>query len=154
MANEIDHQPAEPPIKAFTYSSKQLFDKIDSAKLKNQKTLNACGEFLADNQYGYAVIVVSAGANGDAQKDLVLTEGRAMVVREYLVETYGFDDTHLKTLGLGKQAESNSDVGWGSVRIIFYPSGAAIPPKKQSQAQNSSKTALEPTAVGSSSSRP
>jgi hypothetical protein len=65
----------------FPYSSKQLFDKIDSAKLKNQKALNACGEFLADSQYGYAVVVVSAGASGDAQKDLVLTQGRAMVVR-------------------------------------------------------------------------
>jgi phospholipid/cholesterol/gamma-HCH transport system substrate-binding protein len=88
-ANEIGQLPADPPMKTFTYSSKQLFDKIDSAKLKNQKPLNACGEFLADNQYGYAVVVVSAGATGDAQKDLVLTEGRAMVVREYLVETMG-----------------------------------------------------------------
>ena len=60
-ANEIVQLPADPPMKTFTYSSKQLFDKIDSAKLKNQKSLNACGEFLADNQYGYAVVVVSAG---------------------------------------------------------------------------------------------
>ena len=48
-----------PPIKEFTYSSNS-FSKTDSAKL-NQKSLNACGEFLADNQYGYAVVVVSAG---------------------------------------------------------------------------------------------
>jgi phospholipid/cholesterol/gamma-HCH transport system substrate-binding protein len=130
-ANEIGQLSPDQPIKTFTYSSKQLFDKIDSAKLKNQKSLDACGEFLADNQYGYAVVVVSAGASGDTQKDLVLTEGRAMVVREYLVETYGFDDSHLRTLGVGKQAETNSDTGWGSVRIVFYPSGAAIPPNPQ-----------------------
>jgi len=139
-ANEIGQLSADPPIKTFTFSAKQLFDKIDSAKLKNQKSLNACGEFLADNQYGYAVVVVSAGAAGDAQKDLVLTEGRAMVVREYLVETYGFDDSHLKTLGMGKQAETNSDAGWGSVRIIFYPAGAVIPAKKQPQVAASSST--------------
>jgi phospholipid/cholesterol/gamma-HCH transport system substrate-binding protein len=152
-ANEIGQLPADPPIRTFTYSSKQLFDKVDSAKLKNEKSLNACGEFLADNQYGYAVVVVSTGANGDAQKDLVLTEGRAMVVREYLVETYGFDDSHLRTLGMGKQAESNSDIGWGSVRVIFYPSGAVIPPAKQPQAGTSSRTIPEPT-VSSAISTP
>jgi phospholipid/cholesterol/gamma-HCH transport system substrate-binding protein len=153
-ANEIGQLPADPPMKTFTYSSKQLFDKIDSAKLKNQKSLNACGEFLADNQYGYAVVVVTAGASGDAQKDLVLTEGRAMVVREYLVETYGFDDSHLRTLGMGKQAESNSDIGWGSVQVIFYPSGAVIPPTKQSQAATSSRTIPELPTVSSATSTP
>jgi phospholipid/cholesterol/gamma-HCH transport system substrate-binding protein len=153
-ANEIDRLPADQPIKTFTYSSKQLFDKVDSAKLKNQKSLNACGEFLADGQYGYAVVVVSAGANGDAQKDLVLTEGRAMVVREYLVETYGFDDSHLRTLGMGKQAETNSDMGWGSVQIIFYPSGSAIPPHKQSQAAISPKTISEQLPAGPAVSAP
>ena len=153
-ANEIGQLPADPPMKTFTYSSKQLFDKIDSAKLKNQKSLNACGEFLADNQYGYAVVVVTAGASGDAQKDLVLTEGRAMVVREYLVETYGFDDSHLRTLGMGKQAESNSDIGWGSVQVIFYPSGAVIPPTKQSQADTSSRTIPELPTVSSATSTP
>ena len=70
-------------IKEFTYSAKQLFDKQDSAKLKNQKSLNAGGEFLANSQFGFAVIVASAGMEGDTQKDLVLTEARAMVVREY-----------------------------------------------------------------------
>ena len=50
------------------------------------------------------MVVVSAGMEGDTQKDLVLTEARAMVVREYLVENFGFDDSQLKTLGMGKQA--------------------------------------------------
>jgi phospholipid/cholesterol/gamma-HCH transport system substrate-binding protein len=49
-ANEIERLPPDPPIKTFAFSSKQLFDKMDSAKLKNQKYLNACGEFLAENQ--------------------------------------------------------------------------------------------------------
>jgi outer membrane protein OmpA-like peptidoglycan-associated protein len=153
-ANEIERLPPDPPIKTFAFSSKQLFDKMDSAKLKNQKYLNACGEFLADNQYGYAVVVVSAGATGDAQKDLVLTQGRAMVVREYLVETYGFDDSRLKTLGKGKQAETNSDSGWGSVQIIFYPSGAVIPPNKSSQAASSPRALPGETAVGAAVATP
>jgi hypothetical protein len=41
---------------------------------------------------------------------------------------------------MGKQAETNSDAGWGSVRIIFYPAGAVIPAKKQPQVAASSST--------------
>src|SRR6202023_362287 len=119
--------------KQFTYSAKQLFDKQDSAKLKNQKSLNPGGEFLANNQFGFAVIVVSAGMEGDTQKDLVLTEARAMVVREYLVENFGFDDSQVKTLGLGKHADANSEDGWGTVQILIYPEGTTMPPKKPSQ---------------------
>jgi phospholipid/cholesterol/gamma-HCH transport system substrate-binding protein len=128
--NEIERMPPGTPIKEFTYSSKQLFDKQDSAKLKDQKSLHAGGEFLADNQFGYAVVVVSAGKTGDAQKELLLTEARAMVVREYLVESFGFDDSHLKTLGVGKQANTNSDGDWGTVRILIYPAGTQIPRTK------------------------
>ena len=45
--NEIEELPQSTPTKEFTYSAKQLFDKQDSAKLKNQKSLNAGGEFCA-----------------------------------------------------------------------------------------------------------
>jgi ABC-type transporter Mla subunit MlaD len=55
--DEIERLPQSAPVKEFTYSAKQLFDKQDSAKLKNQKTLSAGGEFLANNQFGFAVIV-------------------------------------------------------------------------------------------------
>jgi hypothetical protein len=138
--NEIERLPQGTPTKQFTYSAKQLFDKQDSAKLKNQKSLNAGGEFLANNQFGFAVIVASAGMEGDTQKDLVLTEARAMVVREYLVENFGFDDSQLKTLGMGKQTDANSDAGWGAVQIFIYPIGTETPPNKQTQAAIPSKT--------------
>jgi len=138
--NEIERLPQGAPTKQFTYSAKQLFDKQDSAKLKNQKSLNASGEFLANNQFGFAVVVVSAGMEGDTQKELVLTEARAMVVREYLVENFGFDDSQLKTLGMGKQADTNSDAGWGAVQIFIYPAGTEIPPNKQTHPGVASKT--------------
>jgi hypothetical protein len=48
------------------------------------------------------VVVVSAGMEGDTQKDLVLTEASAMVVREYLVENFGFDDSQLEDNGNGQ----------------------------------------------------
>jgi phospholipid/cholesterol/gamma-HCH transport system substrate-binding protein len=141
IKNEIEALPQGTAIKEFSFPAKQLFDKPDSAKLKNQKTLNPGGEFLANNQFGFAVVAVSAGREGDTQKDLVLTEARAMVVREYLVENFGFDDSQLKTLGEGKQAsgEANSGAGWGTVQILVYPAGVDIPPSKQSQAPVTSK---------------
>ena len=142
--NEIERLPLGTPAKQFTYSAKQLFDKQDSAKLKNQKSLNAGGEFLANNQFAFAVVVASAGMEGDTQKDLVLTEARAMVVREYLVENFGFDDSQLRTLGMGKQADTNSDAGWGSVQILIYPAGTETPPNKQSAVGISSKTSVQP----------
>ena len=129
--NEIEKLPQSTPIKEFTFPSKQLFDKQDSAKLKNQKSLNPGGEFLANNQFAFAVVVVSAGAEGDAQKQLVLTQARAMVVREYLIEHFGFDDTQLRTLGMGKQTDAKPDVGWGTVQIFIYQVGSEIPPNKQ-----------------------
>jgi len=136
-ANQISGLPQGTPLKAFTYTAKQLFDAHDSAKLKNQKTLNDGGEFLAQNQFGFAVVVVSTGMEGDTQKDQVLTEARAMVVREYLVENYGFDDSQLKTLGMGKQAGANLDADWGSIQILIFPVGAEMPVNKPTPAVSS-----------------
>jgi phospholipid/cholesterol/gamma-HCH transport system substrate-binding protein len=136
--NEIERLPEGTPVKQFTYSAKQLFDKQDSAKLKNQKSLDAGGEFLANNHFGFAVVVASTGMEGDSQKDLVLTEARAMVVREYLVENFGFDDSQLKTLGMGKQAPTGADAAWGTLQILIYPPGSEIPPSKAAQADISS----------------
>jgi phospholipid/cholesterol/gamma-HCH transport system substrate-binding protein len=140
-ANRIGGLPEGAPLKAFTYSAKQLFDGRDSAKLKNQKSLDAGGQFLAQNQFGFAVVVVSTGMEGDAKKNLVLTEARAMVVREYLVENFGFDDSQLKTLGLGKQTGSSPEADWGSIQILIFPAGTAIPVDKP--APGSSATAAD-----------
>jgi outer membrane protein OmpA-like peptidoglycan-associated protein len=130
-ANTIEALPLGTPLKAFAYKANQLFDSRDSAKLKNQKSLNLAGEFLAQNQFGFAVVLASVGMEGDAHKDLVLTEARAMVVREYLVENYGFDDNQLKTLGAGKQSNASQDVEWGSIQILIFPTGTEIPVGKQ-----------------------
>jgi phospholipid/cholesterol/gamma-HCH transport system substrate-binding protein len=126
-ANTIGGLPQGAPLKTFTFTAKQLFEARDSAKLTNQKSLNVGGRYLADNPFGFAVVVVSTGMEGDTQKDLLLTQARAMVVREYLVENFGFDDSRLKTLGMGKQPGSNLDADWGSLQILVYPAGADIP---------------------------
>jgi outer membrane protein OmpA-like peptidoglycan-associated protein len=125
--NEVPQLPVTAPLKTFTFESKQLFEKEDTAKPKNQKSLRAAGQFLADTEFGVAVVVVSTGATGDAQKDLVLTQARAMVVRDYLVGNFSFDDAQLKTLGLGKGKSAGSDSGWGTVEIIVYPADTEAP---------------------------
>jgi phospholipid/cholesterol/gamma-HCH transport system substrate-binding protein len=137
-ANRISGLPQATPEKTFTFAAKQLFDSRDSAKMKDQKTLKDAGDFLAQTQFGVAVVVVSTGMDGDTQKDLVLTEARAMVVREYLVENFGFDDSQLRTLGMGKQAGSNLEADWGSIQILIYPAGTVIPADKPAPAVSSS----------------
>jgi phospholipid/cholesterol/gamma-HCH transport system substrate-binding protein len=127
VKNEIPQLPQTTPLKSFTFNSKELFDKLESAKPKNQKSLRAAGQFLADTEFGVAVIVVSTGAAGDTQKDLVLAQARAMVVRDYLVGNFSFDDAQLKTLGLGKGKSTGPDSGWGTVEILIYPADSDAP---------------------------
>jgi outer membrane protein OmpA-like peptidoglycan-associated protein len=135
-ANRIAALPQSAPVKTFTYTAKQLFDGRDSAKLKHQKSLNDGGKFLADNEFGFAVVVVSTGKEGDAQKDLTLTEARAMVIRQYLVDNFGFDDSALKTLGEGKQSDSTPDAEWGSIRILIFPPETEVPPSQPAPASS------------------
>src|ERR1700691_1081217 len=134
--DEITTLPEASPLKTFTYEPKGLFDQIDTAKLKNQNSLNDAGKFLAGNEFGVAVIVVYSGMTGDAQKDLVLTQARAAVVRAYLVGNFGFDDTQLKTLGMGKKTGASADSGWGEIQIIVYPAGTVLPAEPQPAVAN------------------
>jgi phospholipid/cholesterol/gamma-HCH transport system substrate-binding protein len=137
-ANRIKALPQATPEKTFTYTAREIFDGRDSAKMKDQKTLKAAGDFLAQTPFGVAVVVVSTGMDGDTQKDLVLTEARAMIIREYLVENFGFDDSQLKTLGMGKQAGANLESDWGAIQILIFPAGTVIPAETPASAGSSS----------------
>jgi len=153
-ANRIGGLPASAPLKTFSFTARQLFDTRDSAKLKNQRSLNSGGDFLAQNQFGFAVVVVSTGMEGDAQKEMALTEARAMVVRDYLVQNFGFDDSQLKTLGLGKQAGSNPVADWGSIQILIFPAGTKIPTDKPAPEGRSSATdAARPAQINASATQ-
>ena len=151
-ANSISGLPQAAPVKTFTFTGKDLFDKHDSAKLKHEKRLNDAGKFLSDNEFGLAIIEVSTGKEGDQKQDQTLTEARAMVVRQYLVDHYGFDDAEVKTLGQGKQGSADSTAeNWGSVKILIFPSGTDKPadapaPTGTGAASDSDKQALPATA--------
>jgi len=118
--NEIAQLPDKPVEKKFSYEAKKLFDKPHTAKLKREKTLNDSGGFLQSNRFGVAVIVASADMKGDSQTDHLLTEARAMVVRDYLVKNFKLQDTKIKTIGLGKSDKAPEG---GSVEVLIYPEG-------------------------------
>ena len=86
------------------YDAKDIFDKSDNAKLKNEKALDEAGKFLEQNKFRLAVVAASDEI-GDTDKDRVLTQARAKVVRDYLVQNFKFDDTRVKIIGLGKSSE-------------------------------------------------
>jgi len=122
--------PTEQPIKTFQFVAKSLFDKPDSAKLRNQKTLDVAGKYLQTQKFGFAVISSSTGTTGDTDKQLALSDARGFVVRKYLVDNYSLDDTRLKTLGLGKSSAASPD---GSIQVLVYataPAAAKAPAKK------------------------
>jgi phospholipid/cholesterol/gamma-HCH transport system substrate-binding protein len=126
--HEIPQLPKEQAVKSFLYNPRNLFDKPDSAKLKNDKTLDAAGQFLQSQRFGLAVIVATTGRKGDSDKERVLSEARSFVVRKYLAENFQMDDTRVKTLGLGKTADSSPD---GSIQILIYASAPVATPTRK-----------------------
>jgi phospholipid/cholesterol/gamma-HCH transport system substrate-binding protein len=115
--HEIAKLPQGPALKTFVFDSKQIFDKPDSAKLKNQKALNEVGKFLEDQKFGLAVVTASTSMKGDTEKDRQLTEAQSMVIRNYLAEHFRTDDTRIKTMGFGK-TEAGDDSN--KTEIIVY----------------------------------
>lgn len=116
--NKISKLPAKHPLGEFAFDASKIFAKPDSAKLRNEKAMNAAAHFLENNRYSLAVVVASTGEKGDTDKSRTLSEARAAVVREYLAENFRLDDTRLKTLGLGKTGKPGDTA---KVEIIAYP---------------------------------
>ena len=127
--HQVAQLPAQPPQKAFAYDSNKVFDKPDSAKLKNQKVLNEAGKYLETEIFGVAVIKSSTGMKGDSDKAHELTQARAYVARDYLVQNFKLDDQRIKTMGAGKTQD-----GSDQLEILVYSPGQSAsfetrPPK-------------------------
>ena len=121
--HEIPKLPSEQPTKGFEYEAKTIFEKSDTAKLKDEKRLEEAGKFLQENEFGLVVVAAYMDEKGDAEKDRTLTEARAMVVRDYLVQNFKLDDKRIKTIGLGKSNDPNQAAG---VDILVYPQGVRM----------------------------
>jgi phospholipid/cholesterol/gamma-HCH transport system substrate-binding protein len=120
--NEIAQLPSEPAVRRFSWSGPKIFEKDDTAKLKDAKALNDAGAFLQANPFGL-VVVAGYADKGDSAQEQILTEARAMVVRDYLVKNFKMDDTRVKTIGLGK----SSDAEGAGVTVLVYPAGTSFP---------------------------
>ena len=120
--HEIAKLPGGASQKTFTFDAKQLFDKPEGAKLKNQKTLAEAGQYLQGKKFTEAVVTAAASMKGDSDKDRLTTQAQAMVVRNYLVQNFKLDDTRIKTIGLGKSAEGGEN---GKIEIQVYGADAA-----------------------------
>jgi len=119
--NMIQRMPPGTPTKRFTFPGAKAFGKSDSAELKDAKMLAEAGHFLETKGHGLVVIACYADAKGDSEQDRELTEARAAVVREYLVQHFKVvDDAEVKTIGMGK---SGSAPDGGEVDILAYPAG-------------------------------
>jgi phospholipid/cholesterol/gamma-HCH transport system substrate-binding protein len=105
--HEIAQMPAGTPAKTFVLDPTKVFEKPDTAKLKSPKVLTEVGKYLEENKFALAVVAASAGMKGDTEKERVLTEARSAVVRDYLASNFRFDDTRVKTIGLGKSEEND-----------------------------------------------
>jgi phospholipid/cholesterol/gamma-HCH transport system substrate-binding protein len=120
--NAISQLPATTPEDRLSYRAAELFDKADTAKIKNGKLLDEAGRYLEQNSYGFVVVASYADQKGDSDKQLELTQARASVVRGYLSQHFRLDDTRIKTLGGGKSPDAP---GGGEVQVIIYPPGTA-----------------------------
>jgi outer membrane protein OmpA-like peptidoglycan-associated protein len=115
--NAIAELPAAVPSNRFSYRGAKLFDKADTAKVKNGKALDEAGRYLEQNPYGLAVVASYADSKGDSQKQSELTRARSAVVRDYLVQHFKLDDTRIKTFGAGKSPDTPDG---GEVEVVVY----------------------------------
>lgn len=116
--NAIPRLPAEEPAKRFAYPAAKLYGGDDTAKLKREKLLNEAGKYLEQNPYGVVVLVARSDQKGDTEKERTLTQARAMVARDYLVEHFKLDDRKVKTLGVGKDGGAPEG---GELAVLVYP---------------------------------
>jgi outer membrane protein OmpA-like peptidoglycan-associated protein len=119
--HQIAKLPSGSPVKQFSWSAMKIFDKPTTAKLKDTGALKEAGAFLQSNPFGLAVVAGYSDMKGDSSQDKILTEARAMVVRDYLVKNFKMDDTRVRTIGLGKVPEE----GGSGVELLIYPASTA-----------------------------
>ncbi|MCI0625461.1 MAG: MlaD family protein [Acidobacteria bacterium] len=125
----IPKLPERPFSNRFEIGGNDLFDKPETAKLKNEKLLNRIGALLERSAYELIVVAAYAGLRGETEENLVLTQARAMVVREHLAEHFKIDDRRIKTIGMGETP------GAPRIEIIVYPP-QPIPSEKQDSVKN------------------
>jgi phospholipid/cholesterol/gamma-HCH transport system substrate-binding protein len=120
----IPKLPDRPFSNRFEISANDLFDKPDTAKLKNEKVLNRIGAALERTPNDLIVVAAYSGLRGETEENLVLTQARAMVVRQHLADHFKIDDQRIKTIGMGEDP-ATADNRAARIEITVYPPQAA-----------------------------
>jgi hypothetical protein len=115
-AHAVGKLPAGNPKQEYSYETSDLFEKAEDAKLGHERLLKEAGTYLEQHKFSLAVVAVSE-VLGDTEKQKVLTQAKALVIRDYLVENFRLDDTRLKTKGFGKTMAFGES---SKVRILIY----------------------------------
>jgi phospholipid/cholesterol/gamma-HCH transport system substrate-binding protein len=120
---EIETVPAALPMKTFLLASSDLFEKPATVKLKDKRRLNEVGVYLEKNPFSLVLVQAFTGLAGDHDENLVLTQAQAMVVRNYLADKFEFDDSKLKTKGMGEvPAKAPGPSHWIEISV-YAPTG-------------------------------
>ncbi len=125
--HQIAQLPAGQPAKRFSLDASKIFDKSDTAKIKDTKSLTEAGSYLQGNPFGLAVVAAYSDMKGDTSEEKILTEARAMVVRDYLVKNFKMDDTKVRTIGLGKSPKETA----AGISVLIYSAGPGPMSKAQ-----------------------
>ena len=75
---------------------------------------------LERTPYDLIVVAAYSGVRGESEENLVLTQARAMVVREHLAEHFKLDDQRIKTIGMGEDP-ATPDKRAARVTVMVYP---------------------------------
>jgi phospholipid/cholesterol/gamma-HCH transport system substrate-binding protein len=113
--------PARAPVRKFSFDEKDLFDEAGSAKLRERVPLDEVGSYLEAAPFGLAVVEARAGTKGAREESLKLAQGRAVTVRQYLLQKFRIDDARIKTLA-GKR-DKQAPISSGVVTVTVYPAG-------------------------------
>jgi phospholipid/cholesterol/gamma-HCH transport system substrate-binding protein len=124
----IPKLPDRPFSSRFEIGANDLFDKPDTAKLKNEKVLNRIGSALERTPNDLIVVAAYSGLRGETEENLVLTQARAMVVRQHLADHFKIDDQRIKTIGMGEDPAA-ADNRAARIEITAYPPQAALAEK-------------------------
>jgi phospholipid/cholesterol/gamma-HCH transport system substrate-binding protein len=120
---ELETVPAALPVKTFQLAAGDLFEKPDAVKLRDKKRLNEVGAYLEQNPFRLVLVQAFTGLAGGHDENLVLTQAQAMVVRNYLADKFEFDDSKLKTKGMGEvEAAASGQTHWIEISV-YAPEG-------------------------------
>jgi len=120
---ELETIPAAQPMRKFVLASDDLFEKPATVKLKDKQRLNEVGAYLEKNPFSLVLVQAFTGLAGDHDENLVLTQAQAMVVRNYLADKFEFDDSKLKTKGMGEvPATTPGQTHWIEISV-YAPEG-------------------------------